>query len=353
MKYWLHRISGYRDPLRLLSWPLLERGFLTIGFKDFSNDAFLNKAMSVRGVGDFDSEFKNADGSLPQYQRNLWRFLRGMSIGDWVLVPGEKVFSVYEIKGKPRTISDIPLENADFKTLVDGKDVTKKNGLLAVDGKCIDLGFYREVAIHRIGDKEAKEVSRYDYADKALTARMKVKNTNVEIPDLGKSLENALNAWSNGRPLRLYSHAIKALLDEIDRLLNPTKFELLVKWYFEHLGATIVPSKNERGKEGDADIVAIFNDLRLTIYIQAKFHEKNSRTDQLAVEQITEYARWAKEENVNDENTVACWVVSTCESFTDDCTRKAKDSGVILINGMEFARMMLEAGLEGLELLEL
>ena len=352
MKYWLHRISHHEDISRpLLERGILERGILTIGFSELSNDAFLDKATSADNPEDLDSEIKKDYGKTRFY---IWRFLRGMSIGDWVLVPGPKVFSVYEIEGEPKTISDLQLENADVN-MFHGKDVTKKNGLLAVDGKCIDLGFYREVAIHRIGDKEAKQISRYDYADNALTVGMnKIRGTNGDISDLDKSFLNALNAWSKGRPLKLYPHAIKALLDEIHRLLISKKFELLVKWYFDRLGATTyIPSKNERDKKGDADIVAIFNDLRLTIYIQVKFHGKNSQTDDWAVKQITEYAQWAKEEKAtrnDDEHTIACWVVSTCEGFTDGCITKAKDSGVVLINGMEFARMMLEAGLEGLEL---
>ena len=36
MNYWLHRISHCAEA----SWPLLEKGILTIGFSELSNNAF-------------------------------------------------------------------------------------------------------------------------------------------------------------------------------------------------------------------------------------------------------------------------------------------------------------------------
>lgn len=43
MKYWLHRISHKSD----VSYPLLEEGYLSIGFSDFpSNDGFFEELRS-------------------------------------------------------------------------------------------------------------------------------------------------------------------------------------------------------------------------------------------------------------------------------------------------------------------
>ena len=38
MNYWLHRISHLAE----LSYPLLEKGYLTIGFSDFSDELTIN-----------------------------------------------------------------------------------------------------------------------------------------------------------------------------------------------------------------------------------------------------------------------------------------------------------------------
>ena len=53
--YWLHRISHCQETSR----PLLEKGFLTIGFSDFSNPEFLDPEEFLRyGQSDFDAEFQ-------------------------------------------------------------------------------------------------------------------------------------------------------------------------------------------------------------------------------------------------------------------------------------------------------
>lgn len=332
MRYWLHRISHHAE----ISWPLLqEKGLLTIGFADLSNPAFLKKAMAAHKVKDWNDDVRRAyNGKLIRPRFNLWRFLRAMSVGDRVLVPGLRgsgTYSVWNIDGPPRVVSKAEIPEG------------------------VDLGFCRDVSVHRVGNVEAKEISRYDYADSALTARMKTRGTNVEITDIKKSLKKALAAFSEQKPLRLYSWAIndgaEGLLEEIHRGLNPDKFEALIKWYFERLGASAeISSKNQRG-EGDVDIVASLDRLRLTIYVQAKFHKTDSETDDWAVRQVDDYAQWADEQQVfPDEHIVARWVVSTCRDFTDNCRTTAEKAGVILVNGIEFARMLLDAGLERLDL---
>jgi len=41
MNYWIHRISYLAE----IPSPLFEKGFLTIGFSDFSNQEFIDKAL--------------------------------------------------------------------------------------------------------------------------------------------------------------------------------------------------------------------------------------------------------------------------------------------------------------------
>lgn len=60
MNYWIHRISHIAE----LSYPLLNKGFLTIGFSDFTNDEIIEKVKA----GDwayFNEQF-----------REKWRFSR-------------------------------------------------------------------------------------------------------------------------------------------------------------------------------------------------------------------------------------------------------------------------------------
>ena len=354
MNYWLHRISHEAE----ISWPLLEEGILTIGFSDLSDSDFLSKAKVAQQVTDLNSVVKKAYGRLLRSRHSLWRFLKEMQVGDQVLVPRPRIFSVYVIKGKPKLIADIDSNLvARLRTWNNAKVTIKGGRLVTVDGGIdIDLGFYREVEVYQTEGKEAKNIDRSSYTDAPLTARMKIRNTNADISDLKPNLEKTLEAYKNNQPLNFRSDAMKWLAPEIWRMihsrLTPDKFEKLLESYFKRIGANdvTIPPRNQRGKDGDADIIASFDRIKVTIYIQAKFHKPNTTTDKWAVQQIVDYKDWRKRmDNRSDEHNL-CWVVSTCDEFTEECKQLARANGVVLINGIEFAEMLLDAGIEGFEI---
>ena len=134
--------------------------------------------------------------------------------------------------------------------------------------------------------------------------------------------------------------------------LDDNKLEKLIKWYFDRIGATntFIPSKNESGKEGDADIVAVFEPLKTIYYVQAKFHK--GTTDGWATHQIIEYRNKKIEQSANDTmddgyNKIS-WVVSTGDNFDDNSIKLAQENRVQLINGEELSRLILEAGISDL-----
>lgn len=352
MEYWLHRISHEAE----ISWLLLEKGILTIGFSDLSNSDFLSKAKAAQQVADLNSAVKKAYGRLLRSRHSLWRFLKEIQIGDLVLVPSPRTFSVYVIKGKPKLIADIdPNLVARLQTWNNAK-VRIEEGRLVTDDEIVDLGFYREVEVYQTEGKEARDIDRSGYADNPLTRRMKTRNTNADISDLKRNLEEALEAYKNNQPLNFRSDAMKCLAPKLLKMicdrLNSKKFELLLKSYFERIGANNVsiPPRNQKGREGDADIIASFDRIRVTIYIQAKLHGPNTRTNEWAVKQIVDYKDWKKRVgNRSDEHNL-CWVVSTCDDFTEECKQIARANGVVLINGIEFAEMLLDAGIEGFKI---
>ena len=339
MKYWLHRISHEAEYSR----PQLENGKLTIGFSCLRTQDFLDKAKSARSVGDLDSDVMKAYDRLLRSRHSLWRFLKEIQVNDLVIVPqvpqpGE--YSVYVIRGGPKLL----------------------------EGVRGDLGFYRDVEVHEIENKKAQGISkkaqgisRYDYADRALTARMKIRITNVEISDLSESIKSALDAYRDSKPITLHlrtTDLAERLLCLIYERLNPEKFESLLEWYFRRIGASdvFIQSKNEPGKDGDADIRTSFDRVRLTIYVQAKFHDPKTATDDWPVQQVKRYVEWKRERKKEpdehsdeDVHTSGLWVVSTCKCFTEACTKEAREHDVVLINGIQFAHMLLEAGLESLD----
>jgi hypothetical protein len=348
MNTWLHRISYHGETAH----PLLERGYLTIGFSDFSTPEFVSRnpefiSRSCQVGGYFDSTYREEWGGDGWRTRwNLWYFLAEMKAGDQVVVPGfpsQGSFSVFEISDdRPLPIGDV---DADGLKTWTGEIVTLKDGQLNCNEKEIDLGFARRVKLI------VKDLSRSLFADAALTSRMKIRMTTSDISDLQASVDQAIAAFRSNHPINLYTTLLerhtKATLDAICRELNDAKFEQLIEWYFWKVGATQVevPSKNESGKEGDADIVATFEPLRTIIYVQAKFH--TGETDDWAVQQIKDYRD--KKDAMDDGYARNAWVVSTADKFSEECISLAKQNKVLLLNGRDFVRLLLNAGIEGLD----
>ena len=271
-----------------------------------------------------------------------------MGEGDLVVVPSWGTFSVYELtEDMARPVSEIEL--SEIKDWHGNKIEKKENGLLyrttGESDKLIDLGFVRKVKLIK------KDIPRYEYADSALTSRMKIRYTNADITDLKASIEKALEGFKKGQPLNIYSQIIsktrQSILDTIRKELKPEKFELLVKWYFERIGASevYIPSKNESDKEGDADVVAVFEPLKTIIYSQVKFH--TGETSSWAIEQIKNYKD--QKDTMDDGYSKIYWVISSADNFSKESYDFAKEAKVQLVDGKQFATMLLEAGILNLD----
>jgi len=345
INYWLHRISYHAE----VSYPLLENNrILTIGFSDFATHQFIDDILK----GDtwqerwkvLENMFDEIWGIRPRTRHNLWRFIEGFKKGDKIIVPSWGTFSIYElVSEKPKPITDLMINELEDWN---GKILTKKNGFIYSGDNQIDLGFYWEVK------PIAEKISREQYADASLTARMKIRVTNALISDLKNNIETAINSYKNNKPINLYSEIMDKIrtqvLNSVVSKLNPDKFEKLVKYYFERIGANSVyiPAKNENGKEGDADIVATFEPIKTIIYVQVKFHALETETNEWAVQQIKEYKN--NKEVMDDGYTKIGWVITSANNFSDESLRIAQEEGIHLIDGKRFAEMIIDAGLSDL-----
>lgn len=346
-KYWLHRISNAYQ----LSYVFLtKRNLLSIGFADFSNVRLLNRIIDE--PKEIDVVFEEIWGEVSRSRFCLSRFVCEMKKGDYVIVPRSGVFDIYEIIGE-KPITNDNLELNGVKDLWNNEiyygDLEGQGSYLYYISnekkQLLDLGFYWEVK------PIALDISRYDYADQFLTSRMKIRQTNANVDDIKDSIETALARFKSNQPINIHNTIIQdnsdEILESIHTNLDADKFEGLVKWYMERIGADYVeiPSKNSSStEEGDADVVAYFEKIKVVVLIQVKKHI--SQTDDWAVEQIKLF----EENNVNDEYTVVKWVVSTCDTFSLEAIEKANSNHVRLINGLEFVKMILNCGLQGLDL---
>ena len=336
-KYWLHRISHEWD----VSYKLLSAGYLSIGWSALADSGIETAVHSASDSQPFEAIMREHGYQTSRSRWNLWYFCK-FNCRDVVVVPlfnGE--FSIYKIIGKPMPITKL----AGFTDFVseDGSRIVRDGGGLLLRSKTneiVDLGFVIQV------EPIKEHISRYEYADNKLTARMKIRQTNADISDLAESVQNVIGADA---PINLYATVIEELaerlLDVIKAQLTPDKFELLVKWYFEKLGAshTFRPGKNSSDKwdGADADIIAEFDSLKIMFYVQVKLHD--DITSRWAVEQISMYKD--QHELSSGEYTVIPWVISTASGFSADAITMAQENNVRLITGTEFARSLIDAGI--------
>ena len=334
MNYWLHRISHTSE----LSYPLLDKGFLTIGFSDFTDRELIEKVRQDDSDY-FDGQFQEMWGKVPRTRHHLCRFLK-FNKGDIVIVPSWGTFFVCEIiDKKPLLISETYSD--ELKTWGGKKVSTDGTYLISENGKVYDLGFARKVKILH------KNISRAKFADAKLTSRMKIRQTNSPINDLKKSIEKTIANYIENKPIHLHSIIVEKtanpVLETIKTELNPDKFEKLVKMYFKTIGANEVsiPAKNERDKEGDADIIAVFENIKLIIYIQAKFHQ--GKINEWGTNQILDYK--TNKESIDDGYNKIAWVITSADSFNDEAKKIATENEIQLIDGLEFSKMLLNAGI--------
>lgn len=335
-KYWLHRVSHEWD----VAYKLLAGGYLSIGWNVLAGSG-IEKSAADGDIQRFESIMTERGYQLSRSRRSLWNFFR-FSENDLIVVPlfnGE--FSVFKVKGSPGPITELA-GFSDFMSEDGSRIIRDSKGLLRryESNEAVDLGFAVEV-------EAVKEwLSRYEYADSKLTSRMKIRQTNADISDLAENIQNVIGSDT---PLNLYAAVIEELagrlLDAIKAQLTPDKFELLIKWYFERLGAsrTLRPAKNSADKwdGADVDIVAEFDSLKIVFYIQAKLHD--DVTSQWAVEQISKYRD--QHELSSGEYTAIPWVISTADAFSADAITMAQENNVRLVTGGDFGRMLIDAGI--------
>ena len=110
MSYWLHRISHEWE----ISYPLLDMGFLSIGWNCYSNSNILELIIN-EGLAGF-NHFMSGENEGSRSRWGLWYFSQ-FCVGDIVIVPlynGE--LAICKIVGQPFSASNkhgISLKNKD------------------------------------------------------------------------------------------------------------------------------------------------------------------------------------------------------------------------------------------------
>lgn len=350
-KYWLHRISHEHEA----SYPLFTKGWLTLGWSRFADTGILEDARKQDKYHEaFESTYSRISPDVKYRSRwDMWYFAR-FEKDDIIVVPMfEGKFAICKVLQPACPLSTLLRENPDFSDYIWYENDPKKKLYNKSTKKSYDLGFAIKVQI--LGEK----IERSKYADHKLTLRMKMRQTNGDISDLKESVDNALKNWNEETPIDflepVISQSTENLLASINTYLNDNKFEKLIMKYMMRIGSDDVyqPAKNESGKEeyADADVIALFDTLQLMVIIQAKLHSDES--DETAIEQIIQYRKQLQTDpnfHTEEEEYKDCfaWAITSAE-FTANAKELAKQNNVRIIEGKDFARMLLKAGLTGID----
>ena len=260
---------------------------------------------------------------------SMWRFLKGMAIGDWVVVPWDKVFYLAEITGD---------------AFYDNSAVARKTN------SC-----YRR-PVRWLNDK--KPIIR-DFAKSKLISRMKTRQTSAEAGDLIDEIYGALQLAEkpSAKPTpsdtdqlfagQLRLRMVEAALKEIQTgYINPRKFEQFVRKVLLSNGATnakIIATRNDKG----VDIIANFlvgRVAQVNVGVQVKNHTgvtENKWIDQLI-------------KGMEQEGLSLGWLVTSAEfekNAEEYLGKKLEGSTmeIFLVDGLQLAGMIIDNGLENMD----
>ena len=208
-QYWMHRTCG-GDKASPFAKPLLfsdrenNEGYITIGWSDFSTDAFA-KDVRERGLVAIKSQYKESGWDLKKNISCLNLFLHDIHKGDIVLVPTDGTFSICEV------LDDCILSNESFpvEKLIDenGRNAYSENGYIYnTDGQQIDMGFYRKVRLLFV------DTPRRD-ASPNIIRRMKVPKTNNQCNDIDGEIEALMAELQSEKEIQIEITAMNEVLN--------------------------------------------------------------------------------------------------------------------------------------------
>lgn len=153
-----------------------------------------------------------------------------------------------------------------------------------------------------------------------------------------------------------YDELIDVIIDKVSKY-TPKQFENIINELFQKNGYIFYKQNVHDGRGGDIDISLKYDDKTLLgnifkssestetpyINIQAKKKPGTDLEDINAVKQLIDLAKTHNRENTNDINIV----IDLADEFQEATVEYAREHNVILINGRQFASLLIQFGLNG------
>ncbi len=245
---------------------------------------------------------------------SLWRFIHGMKLEDYVIVPSDEGFYVAEVKGAP--FYDAEGCEDDFAWRRKVKWLTK-------------------VPVSRT------------FASNALQMRLKARQTCVDATDLVLDIQEALK---REKPVNFTETVIESSYEPVAKALqtaiNNYGLEDIIKRLAMSGGARADIQPKQSRLPGDVDVVASYNlsigwnqESVVKVGYQAKQHEGVS--DEYGVKQLIDRMQ-------SDPSFVRGCFVTTARSITEDARKLADEHNVIVMTQKELVEWVMMVGLGAL-----
>lgn len=343
-RIWMHRCNHYGDS----AWKMLGYDYDSKKFSD-ENGCYISVGCesgkwsieeynSIKSSKDKWKGFeKHYADSKPRYRYFLYKFFFEIKKDDYIVVPSGGEFHVFQIE------SDVMLTYDDKAV----KERLEKIDLSPEEIGNHDFKFFRKVKPIRV------QIPRKGYAIGELCSKLKYPGTTLEITDnAAMILKDALKA---DKPFSIYGRSIelmkKNLYDKALCQITPDNLESLIAWYFKKKGADIydILPKNysEKVEQEDADVLAIFEDLKIRFFVQAKAYKSDMDLSG-AKKQLEKYMGYHVIGS-DERYTNIKWIVCLAESDKDIKGLENIGNDIRVINGMEFAEMLLNAGIQNID----
>jgi len=248
---------------------------------------------------------------------HMWRFIRDMNAGDFVVVPYGSEFYVAKIVGPPIFDEQMQENDSSYRRTVEWLN--------------------------------AKQPIERAFAKSALVSRMKIHGTSASATDLLTEIENCLEvAGAGAQPSfrdDLENRLIRETLTELrSGRLDPFGFEHLIKAVLLKLGASDAHVV-ARSKDKGADVIATFlvaGTFQQIVAVQAKQFQPEPPVGREVVEQLisgieaesADLGMIITSGTISDEATLAA-----ADYFADKGTR------IELVDGEQFAKIIVEHGI--------
>lgn len=254
---------------------------------------------------------------------SMWRFIREMSAGDYVLVPSGNMFYIAEVIGEARYeeryVKDDTAHRRTVKWLNKGKPIPRK------------------------------------YARAALQSRMKARQACVSANDLIDEIEE-VKKYVSEEEKPDFSRELRNLL--VEKAHEELYSGRLDSYGFEKLAVSLVKSLGgkqpiiiSRNKDSGADILADFyvaESFHLKLAVQAKHYRPHPAVSKNAIEQLVE--------GMDAEEADIGWLLTTGsfseEAFSFHLEMKERGYNIELIDGEQLATLIIEKGLGATGFLE-